>query len=139
MAIVVYIRKEYFRGITLKDKSAHILEFHYKGKQIEVFENNVLVFFCEYLLENTYKAQLTEFYIPNITLRSLGYGSVCMQEILDQLKKKRVSVVRAPLGYTLAPVGYTGPEQYKELMKAFYEKNGFAISGDENAAIQILK
>ena len=39
MEIALYIRKEYFRGVTLTDKSAHILEFHYEGEHVDVFEN----------------------------------------------------------------------------------------------------
>ena len=41
MAIPLYIRKEYFRGVTLSDKSAHILEFHYKGENVDVFEKRL--------------------------------------------------------------------------------------------------
>ena len=59
-------------------------------------------------------------------------------EILDQLKKKQVTLIKAPIGYEMAPVGYTGPEQYLTLMTGFYEKTGFTISGDGDAAIQIL-
>ena len=38
----------------------------------------------------------------------------------------------------MAPVGYTGPDQYLKLITEFYEKTGFSISGDGDAAIQIL-
>ena len=50
MAIVLYIRKDYFRGVTLSDKSAHILEFHYKGENVDVFEKGVQVFHLQYFL-----------------------------------------------------------------------------------------
>ena len=36
MEIALYIRKEYFRGVTLTDKSAHILEFHYEGEHVDL-------------------------------------------------------------------------------------------------------
>ena len=61
-----------------------------------------------------------------------------MLEILDQLKKRQVTLIKAPLGYDMAPVGYTGPDQYLKLITEFYEKTGFSISGDGDAAIQIL-
>ena len=138
MAVALYIRKEYFRGVTLSDKSAHILEFHYKGETVDVFENGTAVFHLEYFLENKFKADIRDFYVTNINLRGKGYGSVCMLEILDQLKKKQVSLIKSPIGYTMAPVGYTGPEQYYSLMAEFFEKTGFSISGDGDAAIQIL-
>ena len=124
--------------MTLSDKSAHILEFHYKGQNVDVFDNGVQVFHLEYFLESKFKANILDFYVPDIDLRGKGYGSVCMLEILDQLKKKQVTLIKAPIGYELAPVGYTGPEEYMELMTGFYEKTGFMISGDGDAAIQIL-
>ena len=138
MAIPLYVRKDYFRGVTLSDKSAHILEFHYKGENVEVFENGVQVFHLEYFLESKFKANIMDFYVTDINLRGKGYGSVCMKEILDQLRKKQVTLIRSSLGYSLAPVGYTGPEQYLELMIGFFEKTGFSISGDGDSAIQIL-
>ena len=76
--------------------------------------------------------------MPDISLRGKGYGTVCMLEILDQLKRKQVTMIKAPIGYELAPVGYKGPEEYMILMTEFFEKTGFSISGDGNAAIQIL-
>ena len=138
MAVILYIRKDYFRGVTLSDKSAHILEFHYKGQDVDVFDNGVQVFHLEYFLESKFKANILDFYVPDINLRGKGYGSVCMLEILDQLKKKQVTLIKAPNAYEMAPVGYTGPEQYLTLMTGFYEKTGFMISGDGDAAIQIL-
>ena len=138
MAVILYIRKDYFRGVTLSDKSAHILEFHYKGQDVDVFDNGVQVFHLEYFLESKFKANILDFYVPDINLRGKGYGSVCMLEILDQLKKKQVTLIKAPIGYEMAPVGYTGPEQYLTLMTGFYEKTGFMIIGDGDAAIQIL-
>lgn len=138
MAITLYIRKEYFRGVTLSDKSAHILEFHYKGENVDVFENGSLIFHLEYYLENKFKADILDFYVTAIGQRGKGYGSVCMMEILDQLRRKQVTLIKSPLGYAMAPVGYTGPEQYYSLMAGFFEKTGFSISGDGDAAIQIL-
>lgn len=93
MEIALYIRKEYFRGVTLTDKSAHILEFHYEGEHVDVFENGGLVFRFRYVLETKFKANIVEFYIPDMTMRGKGYGSVCMCEILDQLRQKQVTVI----------------------------------------------
>ena len=138
MAIALYIRKNYFRGVTLSDKSAHILEFHYQGQNVDVFEDGSPVFHLQYFLETKFKAELIDFYVTDILLRGKGYGSVCLKEILDQLRKKGVTLIRSPLGYKLAPVGYEGPEQYEVLMAGFFEKTGFSITGDEDAAIQIL-
>lgn len=138
MAIILYIRKDYFRGVTLSDKSAHILEFHYQKESVDVFENGRLVFHLQYFLESKFKARFTDFYVPDITMRGKGYGSVCILEILDQLRKKQVTMIKAPMGYALAPVGYTGPEQYNALMRGFFEKTGFEISGDGDEALQIL-
>lgn len=138
MPIPLYIRKEYYRGVTLSDKSAHILEFHYQGENVDVFENGSLVFHLEYFLESKFKADILDFYVPDISLRGKGYGTVCMLEILDQLKRKQVTMIKAPIGYELAPVGYKGPEEYIILMTEFFEKTGFSISGDGDAAIQIL-
>ena len=132
MAITLYIRKEYFRGVTLTDKSAHILEFHYEG------ENGGLVFHFQYVLETKFKANIVEFYIPDMTMRGKGYGSVCMCEILEQLRQKQVTVIRSLFGYALAPIGYTGPDQYRQLMRGFWGATGFEISGDGDEAIQIL-
>ena len=138
MPIPLYIRKEYYRGVTLSDKSAHILEFHYQGENVDVFENGSPVFHLEYFLESKFKADILDFYVPDISLRGKGYGTVCMLEILDQLKRKQVTMIKAPIGYELAPVGYKGPEEYMILMTEFFEKTGFSISGDGHAAIQIL-
>ena len=138
MAIPLYIRKEYFRGVTLSDKSAHILEFHYKGENVDVFENGSLIFHLEYYLESKFKADILDFYVTDISQRGKGYGSVCMLEILDQLKKKQVTLIKSPIGYEMAPVGYTGPEQYYSLMAEFFEKTGFSISGDGDGAVQLL-
>lgn len=138
MSTALYIRKEYFRGVTLSDKSAHILEFHYQGENVDVFEKGILVFHLQYVLESKFKAELVDFYIPNITMRGQGYGQVCLLEILDQLKKKQVTMIKAPMGYKMAPIGYTGPDQYYELMREFYQSTGFEISGDGDEAVQIL-
>ena len=81
MAVILYIRKDYFRGVTLSDKSAHILEFHYKGQDVDVFDNGVQVFHLEYFLESKFKANILDFYVPDINLRGKGYGSVCMLEM----------------------------------------------------------
>ena len=126
MEIALYIRKEYFRGVTLTDKSAHILEFHYEGEHVDVFENGGLVFRFRYVLETKFKANIVEFYIPDMTMRGKGYG------------QKLVTVIRSPFGYALAPIGYTGPDQYRQLMRGFWGATGFEISGDGDEAIQIL-
>lgn len=138
MPVPLYVRKDYFRGVTLSDKSAHILFFEYKGEFVYVYENETLVFRLQYFLENRFKAEIRDFCVPDISMRGKGYGSVCMNEILEELRKKRVTLIKAPLGYLFAPVGYTGPEQYLHLMAGFFEKTGFSISGDGNAAVQIL-
>ena len=46
-----------------------------------------------------------------------------MNEIVTELGKKGITLIYAPTGYDLAPLGYTGPAQYKELMAGFYEEN----------------
>src|SRR5699024_7909479 len=56
MSIAVYIRKEYFRAVTIKDKSAHILEFQYRPQTVDVFEEGYQVFHMEYILESKTKA-----------------------------------------------------------------------------------
>lgn len=138
MPVSLYIRKNYFRGVTLSDKSAHILYFDYKGEFVHVYENETLIFRLQYFLENRFKAEIKDFCIPNIGMRGKGYGSVCMIEILSELKRKGVSLIKTPLGYELAPIGYTGPDQYLRLMAEFFEKTGFSINGDGDAAVQIL-
>ena len=138
MSIPVYIRKEYFRAVDLKDKSAHILEFHYLPKTVDVYEKGLSVFHMEYLLESKTKVNIIEFYLTDFGLRGKGYGTVCMEEITDQFRKKGITLITAPAGYKLAPLGYTGPDQYKELMAGFYEKAGFSLSGDGDTAMRIL-
>ncbi len=138
MSIPVYIRKEYFRAVDLKDKSAHILEFHYLPRMIEVYENGFSVFHMEYALETKTKINIVEFYLTDFGLRGKGYGTVCMYEITDQFQKKGITLITAPAGYKLAPLGYTGPDQYKELMAGFYEKIGFSLSGNGDTAMKIL-
>ena len=49
-----------------------------------------------------------------------------------------ITLIYAPTGYDLAPLGYTGPAQYKELMAGFYEKTGFTTSGDGDLMMKIL-
>ena len=44
MAVPLYIRKEYFKGVILTDKSAHILEFCYKKETVSVYEEGTLLF-----------------------------------------------------------------------------------------------
>ncbi|HIX63100.1 MAG TPA: GNAT family N-acetyltransferase [Candidatus Mediterraneibacter colneyensis] len=139
MSIAVYIRKEYFRAVTIKDKSAHILEFHYMPRTIDVFEEGYPVFHLEYILESKVKANILEFYLTDFALRGRGYGTVCMNEIADQFGRKGITLITAPTGYDLAPLGYTGPDQYHELMAGFYEKTGFSISGDGDLAMKILE
>ena len=58
--------------------------------------------------------------------------------IRDRFGKKGVTLITAPNGYELAPLGYTGPDQYRELIAGFYEKTGFSISGDGRTAMKIL-
>lgn len=138
MSIPVYIRKEYFRAVNLSDKSAHILEFHYRPQTVDVYEKGFSVFHLEYVLESKTKAAIREFYLTDFVLRGKGYGTVCMNEIIDQLGKKGVTLITAPNGYELAPLGYTGPDQYRELIAGFYKKTGFSISGDGDIAMKIL-
>ena len=75
------------------------------------------------------RAEIVEFYLTDFALRGKGYGTACMREIIDQFGKKGVTMVTAPNGYELAPLGYTGPDQYRKLIAGFYEKTGFSISG----------
>ena len=138
MSIPVYIRKEYFRAVTLSDKSAHILEFHYRPQTVDVYEKGLSVFHMQYFLESKTKAEIIEFYLTDFALRGKGYGTVCMNEIVDQMGKKGVTLITALNGYELAPLGYTGPDQYRKLITGFYEKNGFTISGDGDIAMKIL-
>lgn len=138
MSIPVYIRKEYFRAVDLSDKSAHILEFHYRPQTVDVYEKGLSVFHMRYILESKTKAAIMEFYLTDFALRGKGYGTVCVNEIIDQFRKKGVTLVTAPNGYELAPLGYTGPDQYRELISGFYGKTGFAISGDGDIAMKIL-
>ena len=66
MSIAVYVRKEYFRAVTLPDKSAHILEFHYRPQTVDVFEKGYQIFHMEYLLESKTKAVIMEFYLTGL-------------------------------------------------------------------------
>ena len=138
MSIPVYIRKDYFRAVDLPDKSAHILEFHYRPETVDVYEKGLSVFHMHYLLESKTRAEIVEFYLTDFALRGKGYGTACMREIIDQFGKKGVTMVTAPNGYELAPLGYTGPDQYRKLIAGFYEKTGFSISGDGGIAMKIL-
>lgn len=139
MSIAVYVRKDYFRAVALSDKSAHILEFHYRPQTVDVFEKGYPIFHMEYLLESKAKAVIMEFYLNDFASRGKGYGTVCMNEITDQLAKKGVTLITAPTGYDLAPLGYTGPDQYHELMAGFYKKTGFSVSGDGDLAMKIIE
>ena len=123
--LVVYLRKEYFRAVDLTDKSGHILEFKYMPKTVDVYEKGLSVFHIE-------------FYLTDFGLRGKGYGTACMNEIVTELGKKGITLIYAPTGYDLAPLGYTGPAQYKELMAGFYEKTGFTTSGDGDLMMKIL-
>ena len=62
-----------------------------------------------------------------------------MNEIADQLGKKGVTLIIAPMGYELAPLGYTGPDQYHDLLAGFYKKAGFTVSGDGDLAMKIIE
>ncbi|HJA12936.1 MAG TPA: GNAT family N-acetyltransferase [Candidatus Mediterraneibacter merdipullorum] len=139
MSIAVYVRKDYFRAVTIADKSAHILEFQYRPQRVDVFEAGYQVFHLEYILESKAKAEIMEYYITDFRLRGQGYGTVCMNEIADQLSKKGVTLITAPTGYELAPLGYTGPDQYQELMAGFYRKIGYSVSGDGDLAMKIME
>ena len=139
MEIALYIRKEYFRGVTLTDKSAHILEFHYEGEHVDVFENGGLVFRFRYVLETKFKANIVEFYIPDMTMRGKGYGSVCMCEILDPLPSEAGDC--DPFAVWICSGTdrlYKVTDQYRQLMRGFWGATGFEISGDGDEAIQIL-
>lgn len=138
MSISVYIRKDYFKAVDITDKSAHILEFHYLPRTVDVFEEGLSVFHMEYVLESKTKVRIIEFYLTDFSLRGKGYGTACMEEIADQFSKKGVTIILAPTGYELAPLGYTGPDQYRELMAGFYQKNEFDMSGDGDLAMRIL-
>ena len=138
MSIPVYIRKDYFRAVDLTDKSAHILEFHYRPETVDVYEKGLSVFHMQYYLESRTRAEIIEFYLTDFSLRGKGYGTACMNVIIDQFGKKGVTKVTAPNGYELAPLGYTGPDQYRELIAGFYEKTGFSVSGDGDIAVKIL-
>ena len=138
MSIPVYIRKEYFRAVTLSDKNANILEFHYQHPTVDVYVKGLSVFHMQYFVAGKTKAEIIEFYLTDFALRGKGYGTECMNEIIDQLGKKGVTLITAPNGYELAPLGYTGTDQYRELIEGFYEKTGFTISGDGDIAMKIL-
>ena len=136
MSIPLYIRKDYFRAVILSDKSAHILQFIYSGENVDVFEQDTRCSICSMSSRARQRRKLW-----NSTLRisrsgGKGYGSVCLNEITDQLAKKNVTFIKAPVGYRLAPLGYEGPEQYQRLMAGFYEKTGFSISGDGDLAMK---
>lgn len=136
--LVVYLRKEYFRAIDLADKSGHILEFKYMPHVIDVYEKGLSVFHMEYVMESKTKVQILEFYLTDFGLRGKGYGTACMNEIVEELGKKGITFITAPKGYELAPLGYTGPDQYRELMERFYEKTGFTASADGGLVMKIL-
>ena len=55
-----------------------------------------------------------------------------MNEIVTELGKKGITLIYAPTGYDLAPLGYTGPAQYKELMAGFMRNRNLrqAETGD---------
>ena len=59
-----------------------------------------------------------------------------MNEIVTELGKKGITLIYAPTGYDLAPLGYTGPAQYKELMAGL--ETGFTTSGDGDLMMKIL-
>ena len=96
MSIPVYIRKEYFRAVDLTDKSAHILEFHYRPETVDVYEKGLSVFHMQYYLESRTRAEIIEFYLTDFSLRGKGYGTACMNEIIDQFGKKGVTKVYRP-------------------------------------------
>ena len=97
MSIPLYIRKDYFRAVILSDKSAHILQFIYSGENVDVFEQDTQVFHLQYILESRTKAEILEFYVTDFSFRGKGYGSVCLNEITDQLAKKNVTFIKAPV------------------------------------------
>ena len=107
-------------------------------KTVYVYEKGLSVFHMEYVMENRTKVRVIEFYLTDFGLRGKGYGTACMNEIVTELGKKGITLIYAPTGYDLAPLGYTGPAQYKELMAGFYEKTGFTTSGDGDLMMKIL-
>lgn len=134
MAEPLYIRKEYFRGVVLTDKSAHILEFQYKKDHVYVFEKGDPVFVLQYYLETKYKAVILDMRVIDPLMRAKGYGGVCLREIMDQMKKKQVSIVHSLL---------TPPDGECSIMDVllfsrFLQKNGFSIGGDGKIAVRIL-
>ena len=74
MSIPVYIRKEYFRAVDLTDKSAHILEFHYRPETVDVYEKGLSVFHMHYLLESKTRAEIVEFYLTDFERERVWYG-----------------------------------------------------------------
>ena len=82
MSLSVYIRKEYFRAVDLKDKSAHILEFHYSPKVVDVLENGFPVFHMEYIMGTKTKVNIVEFYLMDFGLR--GKGIVWTQSFCER-------------------------------------------------------
>ena len=108
MSIAVYIRKEYFRAVDLTDKSMHILEFRYRPETVDVYEKGYPVFHMQYYLESKTKAEIIEFYLEDFALRGKGYGTVCMNEITDQLKKKRGYTDHGPCGVSDGAAGIYG-------------------------------
>lgn len=119
-------------------RSPRILEFRYCPETVDVYEEGLSVFHMQYYFESKTKIHIAEFYLTDFSLRGKGYGTACMEEITDQFCKKGVTLVTAPMGYKLAPLGYTGPDQYQDLMFGFYEKNRFSVSGDGDMAMKIL-
>ena len=67
-----------------------------------------LIFHLEYYLESKFKADILDFYVTDISQRGTGFQVGRPVEILDQLKKKQVTLIKSPIGYEMAPVGYTG-------------------------------
>ncbi len=90
----------------------------------------------EYLLESKTKAVIMEFYLNGFTLRGKGYGTVCMNEIAHQLGKKGVTMITAPMGYELAPLGYTGMTSTMSFLPGFIKSRVYGQrgrgSGDED-------
>ena len=135
----MYFRKDYFSAVDLTEICGHLLDVYYMPKTVDVYEKGLSVFHMEYVMENRTKVRVIEFYLTDFGLRGKGYGTACMNEIVTELGKKGITLIYAPTGYDLAPLGYTGPAQYKELMAGFYEKKGYSeISHSRMRRYEIL-
>ena len=72
---------------------------------------------------------IMEFYLNGFTLRGKGYGTVCMNEIADQLGKKGVTMITAPMGYELAPLDIRDRTSTMSFLPGFIKKPGLRSAG----------